>query len=86
LATNVLLVLQFQRAASTADLQLRAVFAFRLHVGSVSDFHGERMVPDFFPLANEDVSETLKVALARVNVSVWSNAHVYHRRCAGFDT
>src|SRR3989304_1979722 len=85
LATNVLFILQFQRAASTADLQLRAVFAFGLHIDSVSNFHCERMIPDFFPRVNENVSEALKIALARVNISVWSNAHVYHRRCAGFD-
>jgi hypothetical protein len=50
LTANVLFIPQFQWATSTADLQLRAVFAFGLDICSVSQFHRERVAPDFFPL------------------------------------
>jgi hypothetical protein len=56
LSAYVLFVLQFQRAASAAHLQLGAVFTFRLHVLSVSNFQGERVIPDLVPLVNENVS------------------------------
>jgi hypothetical protein len=85
LSAKVGFVLQFQGAAPAAHLQLGAVFAFGLHVLAVSDFNGEGAVPDFLPRFSEDVSEAFEVALARVNVTVWPHAHVYHGCGAGFD-
>ena len=40
------------------------------------------MVPDFLPVVFEDVAEAFEVALAWVDVAVWSDAHVDHGGCA----
>ena len=85
LTVNVLIIQQFQRAACATDLQLRAVFTFGFHVFSVSYFNRERVIPDFLPLVHKNVSEAFEVALTRVNITVWSDAHVYHGSRAGFD-
>lgn len=69
-------VLQLQRAAASADLQLRAVAAFFWSVGSATNCFGGGMVPDVAPTVGEDVSEAFKVALTWVHVAVWCHAHV----------
>ena len=86
LTANILFIQQLQRAASAANLQVGTVLAFRLRIFAVSYFHCKRVIPDLLPLIGEDVSEAFEVALARVNITIRSHAHVYHRRCARFDT
>ena len=81
---DVFAVFQFEWAAASADLKLRAIFAFRFRVFAFAQFHGERVVPDFFPFNREYVSEAFEVALARVHVTVGSDAHIYHSCCACF--
>jgi hypothetical protein len=66
-------------------LQLWAFFAFRFCVLSPSYSYCQRAVPDFLPIVFQDVAEAFKIALARVNVAVRSDAHVDVCGCARFD-
>lgn len=76
LIANEMFILKFKWATSSANLQLRALLTFRFSVISGSNLFSGWVVPDFAPLVYEDIAETFKVALAWVNVSVRSNAHV----------
>jgi len=78
LGAYVLVLLEFEWASAAADLQLRAVFAFRFNVFSFSYAHCQWIVPDVLPRVLEDVAEAFKVALTWIDVAVWTNAHVYH--------
>jgi len=77
LGAQVFVLLEFKRASATADLQLRAVFTFWFGVLSFSYAHCQGMVPDILPRVLEDVAQTFKVALAWVDVTVWTNTHVH---------
>jgi hypothetical protein len=77
LSAYVLIFLKLERASTAAELQLWAVFAFWFSVFSFSYAHCQLVVPDFMPWLLEDVAQAFEVALARVDVAVWTNAHVH---------
>jgi hypothetical protein len=85
LAANVVLFLQFQRTPSSANLQLWTVLAFWLSIFSFPNLHGKRIVPNSAPVIFQNVAEAFKIALARVNVAVRSDAHVDVCGYARFD-
>lgn len=85
LCTYEVIFLKFKWAPAPTDLQLRAVFAFRLGVFSFPYAHCKRVIPDTLPRLSEDVAQAFEIALTRIYVTVWSDTHVCHSRCARFD-
>jgi hypothetical protein len=81
----VLFVLQFKGASAAANLQLLAILTFFFNVGSAAQFLSKRVMPNFFPWVGENVAEAFEVALAWVNLAVWSHASVNHGGGAAFN-
>ncbi len=75
-----------QGATAAAYLQFSAVFAFFFNIFSLAKLLSQGVVPDFLPWFSEDVSEAFKVALARVNIAVWSYTGVNHGGCAALNS
>ena len=80
------IVFKLQRATSSTNLQLGAFFAFWFSINSASDSCCDGVIPDFTPCLSQDVSETFKVALAGVDITVRSDAHVDEGCGAGLYT
>jgi len=66
--------LQFERAASSADVEFWAVLTLWRRVFSFPNAAAQWMVPDVAPLVGENVSDGFKVGLAGKNVAVGLNA------------
>ena len=67
---------------STASQKFWAFTAFAGGIPPIPEAFSQRMVPDVIPTVLQDISESFKVALARIDASIWANTHIYSRSCA----